>query len=308
MNLSYLKYAVEVEKTGSITKAAQNFYMNQPHLSKIIRELERDLGEDIFDRTGRGMIPTKKGEEFLRYAKTIMAQEEQIEALCARNRKQSLELKFCGPRATYITCAFTDFLCEANARSPVNIHYMETNSKRVIELVSSKEFDLGIVRCPALYEPYYKKLLQDENLDSCLLWEFSSLVLMAPDHPLAGKSDLTYLDFGSSPEIIQGDSSNPSFSFEIQETSATGGDSSHSVSVYDRGSQFSLLRRLPGAYMWTSPVPYRELSAEGLIQRPCSYPGNLHRDLLIFRKGSRRSPAETELIQSLNRIVSQLSD
>ena len=140
--------------------------MNQPHLSKIIRELERELGEDIFDRTSRGMIPTKKGEEFLRYAKTIMAQEEQIEALCARNRKQALELKFCGPRATYITCAFTDFLCEANTKSPVNIHYMETNSRQVIELVSSKEFDLGIARCPALYEPYYKKLLQDENLDS----------------------------------------------------------------------------------------------------------------------------------------------
>lgn len=58
MNLSYLKYAVEVEKTGSITKAAQNYYMNQPHLSKIIRELERDLGCPIFDRTSRGMIPT----------------------------------------------------------------------------------------------------------------------------------------------------------------------------------------------------------------------------------------------------------
>jgi len=254
------------------------------------------------------MIPTKKGEEFLRYAKTIMAQEEQIEALCARNRKQALELKFCGPRATYITCAFTDFLCEANTKSPVNIHYMETNSRQVIELVSSKEFDLGIARCPALYEPYYKKLLQDENLDSCLLWEFSSLVLMAPDHPLAGRSGLTYLDLGSSLEIIQGDSSNPSFSFEIQETSATGGDSSRSVSVYDRGSQFALLRRLPGAYMWTSPIPYSELSAEGLIQRPCAYPGNLHRDLLIFRKGSRRSSAETELIHSLNRIVSRLSD
>ena len=42
MNLSYLKYAVEVEKTGSITKAAQNYYMNQPHLSKIIREEIKD--------------------------------------------------------------------------------------------------------------------------------------------------------------------------------------------------------------------------------------------------------------------------
>ena len=34
MNLSYLKYAVEVEKTGSITKAAQNYYMNQPHFKQ----------------------------------------------------------------------------------------------------------------------------------------------------------------------------------------------------------------------------------------------------------------------------------
>ena len=47
MNLSYLKYAVEVEKTGSITKAAQNFYMNQPHLSKIIRELEQQ-SQNVF--------------------------------------------------------------------------------------------------------------------------------------------------------------------------------------------------------------------------------------------------------------------
>ena len=77
MNLSYLKYAVEVEKTGSITKAAQNYYMNQPHLSKIIRELERDLGCPIFDRTSRGMIPTARGEEFLHYAKGIMEQEAQ---------------------------------------------------------------------------------------------------------------------------------------------------------------------------------------------------------------------------------------
>ena len=110
MNLSYLKYAVEVEKTGSITKAAQNFYMNQPHLSKIIRELERDLGCDIFDRPSRGMVPTKKGEEFLRYAKAILVQEEQIEALCVKNSEKALEVNLCVPRATYISYAFSDFL------------------------------------------------------------------------------------------------------------------------------------------------------------------------------------------------------
>ena len=308
MNLSYLKYAVEVEKTGSITKAAQNFYMNQPHLSKIIRELERDLGEAIFDRTSRGMIPTKKGEEFLRYARTIMAQEEQIEALCTRNRESALEFRFCGPRATYIACAFTEFLCSTDTRFAVNIHYMETNSKNVIRLVSSKEFDLGIVRCQSVYEPYYQKLFQEENLESSLLWEFSSRLLMLADHPLAKKTGLTYLDLNDSIEILQGDSKDPSFSFETQAVSSTGGNSRRCISVYDRSSQFALLRRLPGAYMWTSPIPYRELAQEGLIQRPCAYPGNLHRDLLICRRGCRMNQPEKEVIQSLNRMVSQLSD
>ena len=69
--------------------------MNQPHLSKIIRELERDLGCDIFDRTSRGMVPTKKGEEFLRYAKAILVQEEQIEALCVKNSEKALEVNLC---------------------------------------------------------------------------------------------------------------------------------------------------------------------------------------------------------------------
>ena len=50
-NLLQLKYAVEVEKTGSISKAAENLYMNQPNLSKSIRELEDDIGIAIFDRT-----------------------------------------------------------------------------------------------------------------------------------------------------------------------------------------------------------------------------------------------------------------
>ncbi|MEG2813465.1 MAG: LysR family transcriptional regulator [Oscillospiraceae bacterium] len=65
MNLLHLKYAVEVEKTASITQAATNLYMNQPHLSKAIRELEKNLKITIFNRTSKGVIQTKKGKVFL---------------------------------------------------------------------------------------------------------------------------------------------------------------------------------------------------------------------------------------------------
>ena len=69
MNISHLKYAVEVEKARSISQAAENLYMGQPNLSKAIRELEDDLGITIFKRTSKGVIPTQKGEEFLGYTK-----------------------------------------------------------------------------------------------------------------------------------------------------------------------------------------------------------------------------------------------
>ncbi len=64
MNTLHLKYAVEVERAGSITQAADNLFMAQPNLSKAIRELEEGLGITIFERTPRGVLPTERGVEF----------------------------------------------------------------------------------------------------------------------------------------------------------------------------------------------------------------------------------------------------
>lgn len=64
MNLLHLKYICEVAKCGSISKAAHNLYMNQPRLSKIIRDLENDMNLKIFERTSQGVTPTKKRSAF----------------------------------------------------------------------------------------------------------------------------------------------------------------------------------------------------------------------------------------------------
>ena len=65
MNTLHLKYALEIEKTGSISQAAQNLFMAQPNLSKAIKDLENELGYVIFKRTSSGVIATEKGAEFL---------------------------------------------------------------------------------------------------------------------------------------------------------------------------------------------------------------------------------------------------
>ena len=55
MNIQYLKYAIEVEKNKSISKAAKNLYMGQPNLSRAIKELEDSLGIIIFERKSKGI-------------------------------------------------------------------------------------------------------------------------------------------------------------------------------------------------------------------------------------------------------------
>ena len=76
MNTVLLQYAVEVEKTGSITQAAGNLYMDQPNLSKAIKTLEESLGAPIFKRTSKGVVPTARGRIFLEYARNVLAQLE----------------------------------------------------------------------------------------------------------------------------------------------------------------------------------------------------------------------------------------
>ena len=110
MNILHLKYAVEVERTGSITQAAENLYMGQPNLSKAIRELENSVGIVIFKRTPKGVVPTVRGEEFLKQAKKVLAQIEHMEAIFMPGTKERQRLSVSIPRASYMAEAFTSFV------------------------------------------------------------------------------------------------------------------------------------------------------------------------------------------------------
>ena len=68
MNLLHIKYALEVAKSGSLSKASEVLLIAPPNISRSIKDLEADLGITIFDRTTKGMELTPEGEVFLKYA------------------------------------------------------------------------------------------------------------------------------------------------------------------------------------------------------------------------------------------------
>ena len=137
MNIQHLRYAVEVEKTRSITEAAENLFMSQPNLSRGIRELEGVLGITLFDRTPKGILPTAQGEEFLHYARSILTQfDEMTEHYCTRERGSRL-LRLSVPRSSYIALAFTRFAQLADPN--LTLDYKETNALRSIRNVGNTE-------------------------------------------------------------------------------------------------------------------------------------------------------------------------
>ena len=109
MNILHLKYAVEVAKTRSISKAAENLYMGQPNLSRAIKELEESLGITIFRRTTKGISITPDGEEFLQYARQIVQKVEEVEQIYQNGRQKKQTFSVSVPRASYLSFAMADF-------------------------------------------------------------------------------------------------------------------------------------------------------------------------------------------------------
>ena len=79
MKLSQIHYAVEVAKCQSFTEAARKLYITQPTLSQQIRQLEQDIGTQLFTRNTRQVTLTRAGKEFLEYAVPIIENMNRLE-------------------------------------------------------------------------------------------------------------------------------------------------------------------------------------------------------------------------------------
>ena len=78
MTLQQLHYAIVISESGSMNKAAEILYIAQPSLTSAIKELEREIGITIFNRSGKGVTLTADGTEFITYARQVYQQYEAL--------------------------------------------------------------------------------------------------------------------------------------------------------------------------------------------------------------------------------------
>lgn len=303
MNLSYLKYVVEVGRVQSITKAAQNLYMGQPNLSKAIKELEKEIGITIFRRSAKGVVPTPKGKEFLGYAQGILSQIDELESLYKPRSENALELSIAMPRSANSAMIFAEFLSSRENPEHIDIHFEETGAINAVHLVAGGEMDLGIIRYQASQAGYFMKLIEQSGLESEVLGEFRMQLLMSEDHPLASEAEVQYHMLAGCTEIVHGDYPAPSLSFSQIRRGAGLEAPLKRITVYDRGSQYDLLRYVPGSFLWSAPVPQELLSRSRLVLKPCALADVKNLDVLIRPAGAELSEAAGEFVEKFRESV-----
>lgn len=307
MNLLYLQYAVEIEKTGSINKAAENLYMGQPNLSRAIKELESSLGIAIFSRSSKGMLPTPQGEEFLHYAKQILRDVDMIENLYKTGAEKKEHFSISVPRASYIAYAFTEFSKQVQDHERTELFYKETNALRAIKNILEQDYHLGIVRYACKNHSNFKKMFEEKGLVYETITEFTYRLVMSENHPLARLDEIHYADLTPYTEIAHADPYVPSLSMASVKKEELPDNTNHRIFVFERASQFELLSENSNTFMWVSPVPERVLTRYGLVQKTCRDNTKPYMDLLIYRKDYALSELDrcfiTELCNAKRKFV-----
>lgn len=299
MNIQHLKYALEVAKASSLSKAAENLFIGQPNLSRAIKELEGTLGITIFERSAKGVAVTPEGEEFLVYAKDILDHIDDVE-LKFKNRstkKQTLSISV--PRSTYISHAFANFTNKIDRNNAVEITYKETNAYRAINNILNSNYKLGIIRYADIYDKNFMDMLIEKGLEYEVIAEFTCVLVMHKEHPLATKEEISFSDLSPYIQIAHSDTYVPSIPYSDMKKVELPDEVTKRIFVFERASQLDLLTMTKDTFMWVSPFPKAILDRYGLVHRVCHENEKVYKDVIIYKKGYRLSSFERDFIKEV---------
>lgn len=300
MNFLHLKYAVEVARVGSLSKAAENLIIAQPNLSRAVKELEAEIGITIFERTPKGVYLTAQGEEFIGHAKGVLKQIEHMENMYKDDRPVRRRFSVSVPRAGYICDAFVKFSESVQSRA-FELFYKETNSKRTIQNLLDSDYDIGIIRYAENFEKYFEAMLEEKGLAYEVISEFSYQLIMSENSPLAKKEEITYEDLENYIEIAHADPYVPSVSLSKVQKEELPDNINRRIFVFERSSQMDILCSNESTFMWVSPTPSDMLRRYGIITRSCSENKKKYKDVLIYKMGYKLSELDKRFINEVKK-------
>ena len=189
MTLQQLKYALTIADCGSMNEAAKQLFISQPSLSETMKELETEIGLDIFLRSNRGIVITPEGEEFLGYARQVT---EQFGLLQSKYIDKKVKEKFSvsTQHYTFAVKAFVETVKQIGMEQyEFAVH--ETTTISVIENVKNFKSEIGVLYENDFNAKVLNKMFKENGLEFVELFSCDTFVYLWSGHPLAKQDVIT---------------------------------------------------------------------------------------------------------------------
>ena len=139
MTLLQMSYILEIDRCGSINRAAQNLFVSQSALSSAIAEVEKELGITVFHRSNRGVALTEDGRELLNQIIPIVERSRKITRYYSERRAENrVTLSIAAQRYPFCAKAFVEFLHLLD-EPHIQVSFKEREMAAVIDEVTALE-------------------------------------------------------------------------------------------------------------------------------------------------------------------------
>ncbi len=183
MELRHLWYFKRVAELEHLTKAANDLFVSQSHLSHVIIELESELGVQLFDRVGRGIQLNPCGREFYHdVVKLFNGFEDARRKIQEIYKRQATQLTIVTNVSTYMPG-----LLKANKNESPNLNIQQYSAKRrkIIRMMLDGDADFAIC-CPMLSE--------EPDLETLLIHTEKGVIIYPKDHWLKERTSVSLLE------------------------------------------------------------------------------------------------------------------
>lgn len=302
MTLLQMQYLLEIDRCGSMNRAAQSLYITQSALSSAIAEVERELGISVFRRTNRGTVPTEDGRELLAQIAPIVEQSRRLTRYYSRRRDEDMaHLSVAAQRYPFCAQAFVELL-RSMEQPAAQMSLKEMDMAAVIAEVAAGTSDLGVIFLSDLTEAYIRRTLEEKNLEFEPLAALHPHVFMRKGHPLSGRESVTVEDLRAFPHVVFTRSEN-NLNFAEEAVAGAGLDFDRMVYVNDRATIYNVMVHTDCVSTGSGILP-----AGYSDERLAAVPLAEQRDMrlgLIRRRGHTASALEKEFVALLRGITGE---
>lgn len=192
INLHHLRVFARVAQEGGFTRAAQAMHLSQPAVSKSVRELERQVGLPLFERSGRSTQLTAAGEALHVRARELFAVEQSAEAELRALRGLDGGVLRVGASTTVATYLLFPYLARFRAANPrVELRVASANTRSIARALLERRLDVALVEGP----------VRHPRLDVVPWREDELVVITPPAHRLARKRSIQLRELANEPLI-----------------------------------------------------------------------------------------------------------